>query len=84
MLLNCCLIHISINILRHILYLVYLYPCLGLGLFMAYLCDLVFIFSLIFIAINHITVFKQTYLIFANLLEYLQLFLDDNVDEESK
>ena len=36
-LLWCCLIHITIIILRHILYLVYLCPCLRLGLFMPYL-----------------------------------------------
>ena len=37
MLLRCCLIHISFIILRHFLYLLYLYPCLDLGLFMSYL-----------------------------------------------
>ena len=36
---------------------------------------LFFISSLIFIVINHITSFKQTY-----FLEYLLLFLDGNVD----
>ena len=61
MLLSCCLIHIAIIILRGILYLVYLCPCLDLALFMSYLCDLIFIFSLIFIVINHITSFKQPY-----------------------
>ena len=45
MLLSCCLIHIAIIILSHILYLVYLYPCLDLGLFMSYLCDLFIYFS---------------------------------------
>ena len=66
MLLRCCLIYITIFILRHILYLVYLCPCLGLGLFMSYLCDLFFVFSLIFMVINHIPLFKQTYLLFAH------------------
>ena len=47
MLLSYCLIHIAIVILRHILYLVYLCPCLGLGLFMSYLCDVFFISSLV-------------------------------------
>ena len=56
----CCLIHIIT--LRHILYLAYLCPCLGLCLFMSCICYLFFIFSLIFIAINHITSLKQTYL----------------------
>ena len=42
---------------KPVLYLVYLCPCLGrrlgLGLFMSCLCDLFFIFSLIFIVICH-------------------------------
>ena len=67
MLLRCCLIYITIIIQRHILYLVYLCPFLGLGLFMLYLYDLFFIFSLIFIAINHKTSFKQMYLFFVIL-----------------
>ena len=46
MLLRCFLIHKTIIILRRNLYLVYLCPCLGLGLFMSYLCNLFFIFSL--------------------------------------
>ena len=66
MLLSCCLIHIAIIILSHILYLVYLYPCLDLGLFMSYLCDLFFIPGLIFISINHISSFKQTSLFFVH------------------
>ena len=52
MLLRCCLIHISIITLGYFLYLLFLCPCLGLGLFMSYLCDLFFIFILIFIKIN--------------------------------
>ena len=56
-LLRCCLIHITIIILRIILYLAYFCPCLGLGLFMSYLHDLCFIFSFIFIAINPTTSF---------------------------
>ena len=55
-------------------------PCL----LMSNLCDIFFIFSLIFIVINHITSFKQSYLYFVHFLEYLLLCLDDNVDEESK
>ena len=54
------------------------------GLFMSYLCDLFFIFSLAFIAINSITSLKQTHLFFANILEYLHLLSDDNVDEEGE
>ena len=59
LLLKCCLIHITPIIRRHILYLVCLCPCLGLGLFASYLCDPFFIFSFIYIVINHITSFKQ-------------------------
>ena len=55
MLLRCCITHAAIIILRDISYLVYLCPCLGLPAFMSYLYDLLFIFNLIFIAINHIT-----------------------------
>ena len=71
-------------ILRQVLYVVYLGPCLSLGLFMPCLCDLFSISSLIFITINHITSFKQTRLIFLHFQEYLLLFLNDNVDEESE
>ena len=45
MLLRCCLIHITIIILRHILYLLYLCPCLDLDQFMSYICDLLFSFQ---------------------------------------
>ena len=82
MLFRCFLIHINIIILGHILYLVYL--TLDLSLFMSYLCDLFFISSLIFIPINHILSLKETQLIFVHFLEYLLLFLDDSVDEESE
>ena len=78
------LIHITIIILRHSLYLVYFCSCLGLGTFMSCLCDLLFIFSLIFIVINHITSLRQTHLFFVHFLEYLLLLLDDNRDEESE
>ena len=57
---------------------------IGLGLLMSYLCDLFLISSLIFIFINHITSLKQTHLAFVQFLEYLLLFLDDNLDEESE
>ena len=84
MLLRCCLIHITIIILRHILYLFYLCPCLGLGLLISYLCDLFFIFNLIFITIHHINSLKQKHVAFVQFLKYLLLFLNDNVDEESE
>ena len=51
---------------------------------MPYLYDLFSIFRPIFIVVNHITSFKHRYLFFVHLLEYLLLFLDDNVDEESE
>ena len=85
MLLRCCLVHINIMILRHILYLLYLGASLGLGLclFMLHFCDQFFIFSFIFIAINHIASLKQTQLLFVHFLEYL-LFLDDNKEGNNK
>ena len=55
------------------MYLVYLYPCLGLSPFILYLCDLFLIFSLIFFVINQITSFKQVYLFFVHLLYVLLL-----------
>ena len=61
MLLRCCLIHILTTIiLQQILYLVYLYLSLGLDLLMSYLFDLFFIFSLLFVVINHIVSLKKT------------------------
>ena len=74
MLLRCCLIQIIIIILRFILYLIYLCTSPGQGLFMSYLHDLFFIFSIIFIVIYHITTFKQTYLFFVHFLGYLLLY----------
>ena len=87
MLLRCFLIHITIIILRHILYLIYLFPCLGQSLFISYLCDLIliyiFIFSHIFIIIKLIISLKQTLLSHASFLQHL-LFLDDSMDDECK
>ena len=74
MLLRCCLIHISIIILRNFLCLVNLNPCLGLGLFMAHLCDLYFIFFFIFFKINHNNVIKTNTLVFAHVLEMSYYF----------
>ena len=54
MLRRCCLIHMSIIIMRHFLFLLYLYPFLVLHLFMSYLCDPSFMFIFIFIMISHI------------------------------
>ena len=62
-LLRFCLIHITVIVLRHILYLVYLCSCLGPGLFKSHLY---FIFTLMFSVINYVTSFKQTYLFFVH------------------
>ena len=51
---------------------------------MQYVCDLFFIFILSLFVINHITSSKQKYLFFLLFLEYLLLFLDDNVDNENE
>ena len=51
---------------------------------MSYICDLIFNFSLIFIVINDINTFKQVFVFLYILLGCLQLFLDDNMDEESE
>ena len=50
---------------------------------MPYLCDLFFIFRLNFNAVNHITSLKHA-ILFVHFLEYLLLFLDNKVDEESE
>ena len=60
--LRCCLINVSIFILRHFLYFLYLCPYLDLGLFLSYLCDLFFIFVFILTMINHIIPSKQGHL----------------------
>ena len=73
-LLWCCLIHIIIITLKHILYLVHMYPCLGLGLFISYLCNLFFIFSPFFI-MNHIISLKQTQLFFVHFLDYFWMLI---------
>ena len=67
---KCYSIHISIIILRHFLYLLYLCPCLDLDLFMSYLRDLFLIFIFILIMINRI------------IFRICPIVLDDNVDEE--
>ena len=54
-------------------------PFLDLGLFMSYLCDLFFLFFSIFIN-NLMNTDMPVFL--AYFLEYVLLFLDDNVDEE--
>ena len=50
--------------------------------FMLYMCDLFFIFSLIFIVINNLI--KTDALVFIYFLEYLLLFLEDSLDDKSE
>ena len=66
MLLRFWLIHkaLSIIILRHFLYLLFSCPCLELGLYMFYLCDLFLNFIFILIMINRIISWLQAYLFF--------------------
>ena len=75
-LLRCCLIHLSIIMMKHVLYLVYL----GLSLFMSHLCDLFSIF--IFIIINHIISLKR-HTFFRYILKYA-LILFNNMNEGSE
>ena len=81
MLLRCCLLYITIIIRRNILYLAHLFPSPGLVLFMLYLCDPFFIFSLVFIIINYTVWLKQIHLSFCMFLEYLVFVLKDNMAE---
>ena len=67
------LIHITIVTLRFLLYLILLCSCLGHGLFMSHPFDLFFIFSLIFIIINHIISLKQTHLLHSFFLDFLPI-----------
>ena len=78
MLLRCCLIHISMIILRHVLYLLCLCPRLDLGLFMSYLCDSFLIFIFIFIMINRIILWTQIHLFFCLFFRIYPIFLGDN------
>ena len=81
-LLRCCLIHMSIIMLRHFLHLLCLCLCLDLGLFMSYLCDLFWFsssFSLSLMVWSHEC---RHACFFAYFLEYVPLFVDDSVDVE--
>ena len=81
MLLRCCLIHISIIIVRHFTFINF-YQCLGLGLFISHLRDLFFIFILSFIMINCIISWIQTHLFFSLFFRIFATILDETVDEE--
>ena len=70
--------------MRHFLYLVYLWPCLALGLVISDLCDLFFIFIFMFIITNQMISLKWAQLFFCTFFRICTLFLDDNTDEESK
>ena len=74
MLFRCGLILIRIITPRHFLYLPYLNPCLDVDLSMSYLCNLFLILFFIFTDI----------IFFCLFLEYLQLFLNHNMDEEGE
>ena len=65
--------------LRHILYLVYLCPCLGLGLLYQ-----IYVIYFSFSASLSNNPIKTDAFVFEHYLEYLQLFLDDDLDEESE
>ena len=69
MLLSCCLIHISITLLKHYLYLLFVCSFLDVGLFLSYLSDLFVIFIFIFIIINRAISWIKTRLIFPSTLE---------------
>ena len=71
MLLRCCLIHITIIILRNI------FNIFGSMSRPNSIC-------LIFITFNYVTLLKHTHLFSVHFLVYLLSYLDDNVDEESK
>ena len=83
-----CLIHIIHIVLCHILYLVYLCPCLGLGLFMSVYVVLcicrIFHFHPHFLHNQSYNPIKTDTLVFTHFCEYLLLFLDDNLYEQSK
>ena len=83
--LSCCLIHISIIILRYFIFTTFTIfttfaPRLDLSLFMSVLCDLLLIFLFIFIMVHRIISWETRS--FAYFLEYVLLFLDNNVDKE--
>ena len=82
------LIHITHIVLCHILYLVYLCPCIGLDLFMSVYVVLcicrIFHFHLHFLHNQSYNPIKTDTLVFTHFYEYFLLFLDNNLYEESK
>ena len=83
--LSCCLIHISIIILRNFIFTMFTIfttftPRLDLSLFMSVLWDLLLISIFIFIMVHRIISWETRS--FAYFLEYVLLFLDNNVDKK--
>ena len=74
MLLRCCLIHTTIAILRHVLYLIIFASRSRPKSIYILSFDIFFIFSLIFITINYAKSLKQTRLYFVYFLEHLLFF----------
>ena len=81
MLLRCCLIHITIILLRYHLYLVYLCPCFSRWSVYVLSVGFIFHFQSEFLLYNLI---QTEVLVFTPFLEYFLLFLDDNIDERSE
>ena len=76
---KCCL-RVAYSTYNHpytktVLYLVYLDPCLGLDLFILYLCDPFFVFSLSSIAITNIASLKQSHFFFLNISCYFLMVI---------
>ena len=61
-----------------------MFPCLDLGLFMSYLCNLFSFLSSFSLLLIAYLINTDTLALFFIFLEYVLLFLDDNVDEESE
>ena len=82
MLLRYCLIYISIIILRHFLYLLYLCPSLDQGLFISYLCYLFFIF--IFVMVNRMNADTLVLLLIFQNMSYYFYMKNKNLFQISK
>ena len=76
-------IYMTIIIQRHFIFSVFVFMCRPRSIYV-YLYILFFIFSLIFIAMNHMMSLKHSHLFFVHFKKYLLLFLDHNMDEKNK
>ena len=65
---RCCLIHTNIIILRYLIFTIFLSMFRSRSIYISYLCDLYFIFILIFIMVNRIILWIQTHLLFCLFL----------------